>query len=63
MIFKTIIEEKSGDFAGFDENGWWTSTTPKLYPETSSLEGIKQFNEDLDISGYKMIDVELKRLD
>lgn len=59
---KAIIHKPTGQWVQFIEQDWGTCNVPQLYPNTSSLEGIKEFNKrsydhDLDITDLEMIDV------
>jgi hypothetical protein len=59
MKFKTIVFSDIKKFVNIFYNEVFSSDVPTLYPETCTIDALKEQYPDVDFTGIELIDVEL----
>lgn len=57
---KTLIDVKTNEYVVIMEGEIFTSTTPRLYPDSCTIEGLQKFYPYLDFDELKLVDVKLE---
>lgn len=59
---KALIDRRTNEWATIMEGELFTSTTPKLYPETATKDKLKRYYPYLEFDELELVDVEVKPL-